>query len=109
MGSGPEPTCGGGDFVHDEVKNGHEVGVFVLQFSAAGAVAAGRKNVREIQLFVVGAEIHEEVENLVERFHRIASGAVYFVDDHGHRQAQLQGLLGHESRLGHRPFESVHY
>src|SRR5690606_15762304 len=99
---------GGGDGVHDQVEDGHEVGIGVLKLAAAGAVAAGGEDILEVQLFVARAEVDEQVEDLVQGLHGFAAGTVDLVDDHGDGQAQFEGFLGHEARLGHRTFEGVH-
>ena len=71
------------------------------------AVPARRVDDREIPLLVVGVELDEEVDGLVEDLLDPGVRAVDLVDDDDGPQAQLQGLLEHETGLRQRAFRRV--
>ena len=71
------------------------------------AVQAGGVNYREIKLFVGGAEAVEEVEGFVQYPVGARAGAVDFVDDDDGVQSHVEGFLGDEAGLRHRPVHRV--
>ena len=62
---------------------------------------------REIELFVIGAEIGEEVETFVQRPVGLGFGLVDLVQHDDRAQAQGQRLGGYELRLRHRAFGGI--
>ena len=68
----------------------------------------GRKDDRKIQLLVIGSEIDEQVEDLVD--HRLGAllDSIHLVDDDERAQAACERLADHEARLGHHALDGVH-
>ena len=62
----------------------------------------------EIELILVGVEVDEQVEDLVEHFLRARVGAVDLVDDDDRRELGFERLRQHEARLRQRAFGGVH-
>ena len=71
----------------------------------AGAAAGVER--REVELLVVGVEVEEQFENLVEDFGGAGVGAVDLVDDDDRPEAERERLAGDELGLRHRPFGGV--
>ena len=71
------------------------------------AIAAGSVEDREIELFVVGVERREEVEDVVDDFLDTGVGTVDLVDRHDGTKPELQGLADDEFGLRHRAFSGV--
>ena len=61
----------------------------------------------EIELVLGSVELAHEVEDHLIHLLGTTVGFVHFVDDHDGLQTNLQRFLQHESRLRHRPLESV--
>ena len=91
------------DLVHEEA----EVAIRVFHLGAADALAAATEHLVEVELFFARVEFAEQVEDLVQSEERVAAVAVDFIYDDDRGKAEFQGLLGHETRLGHGAFESV--
>ena len=62
---------------------------------------------RKIELIFFGAEIDEEIVNLVEDIGGARIGAVDFVDAQDRGQPRLERLLQHEARLRQRSFTRI--
>ena len=69
-------------------------------------LAAG-VDVREIGQAVVGPQLQEELEDLVEHLVGPGVGAIDLVDHHDRLQAALQGLGEHEAGLRHGAFGRI--
>ena len=69
----------------------------------AGAVQDG-----EVELLVVGAELDEEVEGLVQRARRVGVGPVGLVHDDDRPQAEAQRAHQYVARLRHGTLVGVH-
>ena len=72
------------------------------------ATHATTKEVGKVALIVVGTQLQEQIQNLVDGLLRINAGAVDLVDENDRTQALLERLLQHETGLGHRPLVGVH-
>ncbi len=72
------------------------------------AVQARGVHHREVELIIVGAQLIEQVEGLVDDPLRTCARAVHLVDHNDGLQAQGQRLARHETRLRHRAFHGVH-
>ena len=77
----------------------------VGEAGVAGAAAGVER--REIELLVVGLEVEEQLEHLVEDFGGARVGAVDLVDDDDRLEAERERLAGDELGLRHRPFGGV--
>ena len=71
----------------------------------AGAAAGVER--REVELLVIGLEVEEQLEHLVEHFGRARVGAVDLVDDDDRLEAERERLAGDELGLRHRPLGRV--
>ena len=68
--------------------------------------AAGVES-RKVELLVIGLEVEEQLEHLVEHFGRARIGAVDLVDDDDRLETQGERLAGDELGLRHRTFSCV--
>ncbi len=89
------------------VQRRHVLG-HIVRVIAGDAVERRGVDHRKIQLFVVGAQVVEQVEHLVHDPVRPGARAVDLVDHHDRLQALLEGLGGHEPRLRHGAVHRVH-
>ncbi len=71
------------------------------------AVASGTVEDREVELFVGGVEIGEEVEDFVDHFLVTTIRTVDLVDGDNRLEADLESLADHELCLRHRTFGGV--
>ena len=71
----------------------------------AGAAAGVER--REIELLVIGLEVEEQLEHLVEHFGGARVGAVDLVDDDDRLEAERKRLAGDELGLRHRAFGGI--
>ncbi|KAG1254850.1 hypothetical protein G6F65_016875 [Rhizopus arrhizus] len=93
--------------LHDGfVQRGH-VAVAHGVFQAGIAVQGRGVDDREVQLLIGGAELVEQVEDLVDHPLRTRARAVDLVDHHDRLEAHREGLLGHEAGLRHRAVHRV--
>ena len=72
-----------------------------------GHVQRGSIDDREFELVVIGTEVHEEFEDLVQRPLGIRTGPVDLVDDDDRLQVIGDRLLEDETRLRHRAIEGI--
>ena len=79
----------------------------LVQFVRGEAELAAGVDMREVGQAVVGAQLQEQVEDLVQHFVRRGVGPIDLVDDHDRLQAALQGLGEHEAGLRHGPFGGI--
>ena len=75
---------------------------------ACGALTAAAEQHGAVQLLVGSAQIHQQVQHLVDDFLDAGVGAVDLVDGDHQAQVLLQSLLQHETGLGHAALGSVH-
>ncbi len=87
--------------VDDGLEQGVHVVVQLLVVEAGDAVQGRGVDDREVQLLVGGAEVVEQVEDLVDDPVRTRAGTVDLVHHHDRTQAGLERLLGHEAGLRH--------
>ena len=92
---------------HDQVEKRVEVLTRPIKLRIGPARPARGVKVREVELVVIGAEVGEEVKNLVQRPVGFGIGLVDLVQYDDGAQAQRQRLGGHEFRLRHRPFGGI--
>ena len=84
-----------------------EVVRFLVEFALGIALLGAGVDDREVELFFVGVEFAEEVEDLVQGICRAGAGAVDLVDDHDRLDSQVEGFLEHEAGLRHRSVEGI--
>ncbi len=89
------------NMVDDGLEQGIHVVVHVLVVHAGDAVQGAGIDDREVQLLVAGAEVVEQVEDLVDDPVRTRARTVDLVHHHDRTQAGLERLLGHEAGLRH--------
>ena len=96
-----------GDVLEEPLREGAEVALGRGGLGRGPAVTTGAVDHREVELVVGRAQVHEEVEDLVQ--HLVGAGvrAVDLVDHHQRLEAVLEGLLEDEARLRHRALEGV--
>ena len=100
----------GGRFGHagdDRFEERFEGIARVLERSLGDAGFRVGEEHRKIGLLVVGAELDEEVEGLIDDFLRARVLAVDLVDDHDRAQVELERLAQHEARLRHDAFGGI--
>ena len=62
----------------------------------------------EIQLVLIGAEVEHQFENLLLHLVGTAVGLVHLVDHHDRFLPHVDGLVQHETGLGHAAFKRIH-
>ena len=93
--------------LHDRfVQRGH-VAVAHCVFQAGVAVQGRGVDDREVQLLIGGAELVEQVEDLVDHPFRTGARTVDLVDHDDRLEAHREGLLGHEAGLRHRAVHRI--
>ena len=91
----------------DGVEQGRQVAFADVVGRARVTGAAAGVERREIELLVIGLEVEEQLEHLVEHFGGARVGAVDLVDDDDRLEAERERLAGDELGLRHRPFGGV--
>ena len=91
----------------DRVEQRHQVFARDVELERRGAGARLRVEHREIELAFVGAEVDEQIVNLVEHFRRARVGAIDLVDAKNRGQVRLERLLEHEARLRQRTLARI--
>ena len=84
----------------DLVEEYGEGEILALGLAAAETRARIAVEHRKVELLVAGAEIDEEVVNLVEDFARAGIGAVDLVDHQYRNELGVHRLFEHEASLG---------
>ena len=105
--NGPASTRGAGTWLTMVSNSGvrSPVADVVGQSRITGAAAGVER--REVELLVIGLEVEEQLEHLVEHFGGAGVGAVDLVDDDDRLEAERERLAGDELGLRHRPFGGV--
>src|SRR5215471_15872971 len=102
---GPVRRRNGSDYLLEQRP---QVAAFVIEFVFRDAVARDRVKDREFDLFVVGVEVDEQVENLVDHLRHARVLAVYLVDDDDGFELLFERFRQNVARLRQRPFRSVY-
>ena len=100
-------ALGGLDVVDDRIHERQQVGARHLGGDRGGAVAAGAEDHRAVELRVGRAEVHQQLEHLVDDLVDARVGSVDLVDDHDDREVEVECLAQHEAGLGHRALRRV--
>ena len=98
-----------GNVLQDGIKQRLQVGaVFgVGPIIAGGAVTAGAEHHRAVQLLVGSAQVHQQLQDLVNNFLNAGVGTVDLVDGNDQGQILLQSFLQNKTGLGHAAFGCV--
>ena len=96
------------DGAQQGVEQGDQVGAGYIGVKACSAVTAAAEQHGAVQLLVGSAQIHQQVEDLIDDFLDAGIGTVDLVDGDHKAQILLQSLLQHETGLGHAALSSVH-
>ena len=96
------------DGAQQGVEQGDQVGAGHIGVKACSAVTAAAEQHGAVQLLVGSAQVHQQVEDLVDDFLDAGVGTVDLVDGDHKAQILLQSLLQHETGLGHAAISSVH-
>ena len=95
------------DVVNDGLEQGfHVVGLDALVQGGPTVQCRGVNNL-EVQLFIGGTQVVEQVEYLIHYPVRTSTRTVDLVDDHDRLQTLGEGFLGHETGLRHRTVNGV--
>ena len=96
------------DVTEDLFEQRNEIRARLVRFLGAGPGPSRAVQHRAVQLFVVGAEVHQKLEDLVLHLTQSGIRSVDLVDTYDHAVVQRQRALQDEPRLGHRAFRCVH-
>jgi len=91
-----------------EVEQGPQVGAGGRQVERRGAGPGVGVGDGELDLMLVGAQVQEQLVDLVHDLHRPRVASVDLVDGDDDRQPQRHGLLEHVARLRQRALGGVH-
>jgi len=92
---------------HHQFKQRRQILARPVQIGISPARTPRSVEMREIELFVIGAQIGEQVETFVQRPVGFRIGLVDLVQYYDGAQAQGQRLGGHEFGLGHRTLGGI--
>ena len=93
---------------HQQVEQRPQVGAGLCQVGGRRAGLGVRVDHRKLDLELVGAEVDEQLVDLVEHLRRPRVGSVDLVERHDHRQMALHRLLEDVARLRQRALGGVH-
>ena len=93
--------------LEDQVEQRAQVLARAVRFERGRALLRRRVDDREVELVVVGAELHEQVEHLVHHLVRALLRAVDLVHHHDRAQALRERLAQHEAGLRHHALDRV--
>ena len=99
---------GGGNIVHDGIKQGLQIGAGHVGGVRGGALPAGAEQGGGLELLVGGVQIQQQLQHLVHHLVDPLVGAVDLVHHHNDLVAQLQGLGQNEAGLGHGTLGGVY-
>ena len=99
---------GRGHFLNDRVEQRLQGRALVFQFDLGVSEAPGGIEVREIKLLVGGAQLHKQIENLVENLVWPRVGTVNLVNHDDDLQPVAQRLAQDKLRLRKNAFGGVH-
>ena len=115
VNGGHQHLCGGlritlrcRDVVQNRIKERLHIYIRILHLVLGKASLGGSEKEGAVQLLIGSIEVHHELQHLVHNLLRSCLGLIDLVDDHQHRQTQIQGTLQHEACLGHGPLEGIH-
>ena len=80
----------------------------VLPVGTHPALLGAAEHGLEVELLLGGAQVEHEVEHLFLNFLGAAAGLVHLIHHHYGLLAHSQGLLQHETRLGHAALERIY-
>ena len=95
------------DDFDDFIQEIGDVGSGFVEVLAHPAVLGRAIDNGEVELVLGGIEREHEVEHHFVNLLRAAVGLIDLVDHHDGLEANLEGLLEHETRLGHRSLEGI--
>ena len=101
-------TGGSWDLIDDRLEDGGHVSGAVIAVVGGIAVAGRGKDDRELDLVLVGAQLDEEVDDLVDDLGRTCTRAVNLVDDDDDLLAERQCLFQNETGLRHAALKGIH-
>ena len=101
-------SLGRRNVIDDEVVQRGQPLTRAIEFERGPTLLARSIDVREIELFVRGANGGEQVKRVVQHPVRIRVRTVNLVQHQNWTQAKLQSLAQNELGLGHDPFFGVH-
>ena len=96
------------DMRHDQLEKRRQIFARLIESGGRPALAAGRKNRREIELRLGSVERREQIEDLVVDRLRAGVGPVDLVDHDDRPQALGQSLSDHKFGLRHRAVGGVY-
>ena len=96
-----------GDFFQDQVHQRLDAVAGLGRIVGGVAQLRAGEKIGEIGQNVVGAELQEQFEHLIDDLVGPRVGPVDLVDDHDRPQPALKRLRQNEPRLGHRPLGGI--
>jgi hypothetical protein len=93
--------------LEDQIEQRAQVLARAVRFERGRALLRGRIDDGEVELVVVRAELHEQVEHLVHNLVRALLRAVDLVHDHDRAQPLSERLAQHEAGLRHHALDRV--
>ena len=97
-----------GNIVYYCLKQRLHAGSGTSQIQSRDAGLSGRENEGTVDLFIAGAQVHQQLEHFIDHLSRSRAGTVDLVDADNNGQIQSHGLGEDKTGLRHRTFEGVH-
>ena len=96
-------VLGAGDIFYDGIEQGHDAVGGIVVVCTHPTLLGRAVECGEIELVLAGVEAEHEVEHHLLHFFGATVGLVDLVYHHHGLEADFDGLLKHEARLGHGP------
>ena len=100
---------GSRNIIQDSVEKRLHILILHCEVQGGASCFGGSEHKRTVQLFVIGIQIHEKLQNLIHNSDGPCLRTVNLIHTYNNGKLQLQSLAQHEFRLGHRAFKSIHH
>ena len=109
LGAGLGIAFGGRDIVDNGLEKRLHAGTDPAHIQGGNAGLGGSKDEGALDLFVVGTQVHEQLQDFIDDLGRSCAGPVDLVDADDHGKFQFHGLGKDEPGLGHGAFKGIHH
>ena len=100
---------GSRNIIQDSIEKRLHILILYREVQSGASCLGGSEHKRTVQLFVIGIQIHEKLQNLIHNSDGPCLRTVNLIHTHNNGKLQLQSLAQHEFCLGHRAFKSIHH
>ena len=94
--------------IDDRVQQRFQILPLFIRIHGRDARSGRGKNKGAVELLVIGAQIHQQLQHLINHFLRSGFRPVNLIDTNNHGMMQFHCLPQHKLRLRHRPLEGIY-